>query len=577
MKGKYLWIILSSMLFACQSPKKNDGDFDAFSKIFIEDLWKQYPNWALSVGYHVYDSILEISDDETRKAQLEFSNRYLKMLDNFDIETLSATHKTDYYLIKNFLSSRTFYNELKAYEWNPSDANYGNLLFEIFNNNKATLAQKVTNASKFLSRSVEYYTKWKKQLKIPTKEHNALAISQLQGTIAMMRKDIADSFLQAKADTTVLQQAVRSIQDFIVHLQSIASNIQSGKIQSKSFRIGKDLFSKKFEVEIQSSYTAEEIYKKALAEKQSIHQQMFTYAQKLAPLYIKKSNTPKDTLAFIKSVIDAVSRSHIDRTHFQDEIVRQIPILSDFVRGKNLLNLDSSKPLEVRKEPEWMAGIAGASISSPGPYDSNGKTFYNVGSLASYSPSEAESFLREYNQYTLQILNIHEAIPGHYVQLLHSNASPSLVQAILLNGAMIEGWAVYAERMMMEAGWDNNTTINKVASPDEMWLMYLKWRLRVCCNTILDYSVHVLDMTEEEALHLLQYEAFQEKKEAQSKWKRSTLSQVQLCSYFTGYTEIYELREKIKKENKNFDLKTFHEQLLNCGSAPVKYISSMMR
>ena len=152
-----------------------------------------------------------------------------------------------------------------------------------------------------------------------------------------------------------------------------------------------------------------------------------------------------------------------------------------------------------------MAGVAGASISAPGPYDKNGNTYYNVGSLASWDKDRAESYLREYNHYILQILNIHEAIPGHYTQLVYANQSPSLIKAIFGNGAMIEGWAVYTERMMLESGYENS---------DEMWLMYYKWNLRTTCNTILDYSVHTKEMSKEDALNLLINEAFQQKAEA---------------------------------------------------------------
>ena len=239
--------------------------------------------------------------------------------------------------------------------------------------------------------------------------------------------------------------------------------------------------------------------------------------------------------------------------------------------------MDPSKPLVVRKEPAYMAGVAGASISAPGPYDKGGDTYYNVGSLAAYAPEEAESYLREYNKYTLQILNIHEAIPGHYAQLIYANQSPSIIKAIFGNNTMIEGWAVYTERMMMESGWDKNILVNATEEADEMWLLYYKWHLRVVCNTILDYSVQCLNMTKEEALNLLMNDAFQEKAEAEGKWRRASVTNVQLCSYFTGFTEIYQLREDIKNEQGNaFDLKVFHEKFLSYGSSPVKFIKELM-
>jgi uncharacterized protein (DUF885 family) len=110
-----------------------------------------------------------------------------------------------------------------------------------------------------------------------------------------------------------------------------------------------------------------------------------------------------------------------------------------------------------------------------------------------------------------------------------------------------------------------------------MWLMYSKWHLRVVCNTILDYSVHSLNMSKEDAMDLLMNQAFQEQAEADGKWKRATLSQVQLCSYFTGFTEIYDLRSELKaKQGEQFSLKKFHEEFLSYGSSPVRYIKRLM-
>jgi uncharacterized protein (DUF885 family) len=268
-------------------------------------------------------------------------------------------------------------------------------------------------------------------------------------------------------------------------------------------------------------------------------------------------------------------------------IEQQIPVLIEFIKKKDLIYIDPTKPLVVRKEPAYMAGLAGASVSSPGPYDKNGNTYYNVGSLSGWTKERAESYLREYNYYILQILNIHEAIPGHYTQLIYSNQEPvmsdstkrkssNIIKSIFGNGAMIEGWAVYTERMMLENGYGAPEGSND-AEP-EMWLMYYKWNLRSTCNTILDYGVHVNNLSKEEALKLLTKEAFQQQAEAEGKWRRVTLSQVQLCSYFTGYTEIYDFREELKqKMGASFQLKQFHEKFLSYGSAPVKYIKELMQ
>jgi uncharacterized protein (DUF885 family) len=304
------------------------------------------------------------------------------------------------------------------------------------------------------------------------------------------------------------------------------------------------------------------MYHKAVADKDRVTAEMVKITDKLWPKYFPNTERPSKDRDAVAKLIKHLSVKHVARDEFVPEIKRQIPDLEAFVREKDLITLDPEKPLVVRETPEYMRGFAGASISAPGPYDKKENTYYNVTPLDNMSDEQAESYLREYNHWILQILNIHEAIPGHYTQLVYSNESPSLIKSIFANGAMIEGWAVYTERMMLEEGYGD--------FEPEMWLMYYKWNLRVICNTILDYAIQVKGISKEEGLDLLMNGAFQEKAEAEGKWRRATLSQVQLTSYYSGYREIYDFRESLKAaQGDDFNLKAFHEQFLSYGSTPV--------
>ena len=363
-----------------------------------------------------------------------------------------------------------------------------------------------------------------------------------------------------------LKKAQQSIDNYLMFLEEKKLQLEENP-KRKSFRIGKELFSKKFEYDIVSSFTAEEIYSDALRMKKELHSKMYDLSVQLWEDY-GEGELSSDTLKMIRAVIDNLSLEHCHRDSFITTIRQQIPQLVNFVKKKDLMYLDPEKTLVVRETPVYMRGVAGASISAPGPYEPKGSTYYNVTPLDHYSEDEAESYLREYNSNMLQILNIHEAIPGHYTQLVYSNKAPSMIKSLFGNGAMIEGWAVYTERMMLEEGYGNN-------SP-EMWLMYYKWNLRTVCNTILDYSVHGKDLEKTEAMDLLINQAFQQQTEAEGKWYRSQVSQVQLCSYYTGYREIYQLRDEYKSMKNDFSLKRFHEEFLSYGSSPVKYIKTLM-
>jgi uncharacterized protein (DUF885 family) len=180
-----------------------------------------------------------------------------------------------------------------------------------------------------------------------------------------------------------------------------------------------------------------------------------------------------------------------------------------------------------------------------------------------------ESFLREYNDWTLQILNIHEAVPGHYTQLVHANKSPSLVTAVFANGSMIEGWAVFGEKVMLDAGYGNNAP--------EMWLMWMKWNLRSVMNTILDYEIQTMNLDREAAMRYMTREAFQEETEAVEKWTRASRTQVQLTSYFNGYAEITALRDEMRaKQGSAFSVKGFNNKFLSYGNAPIRRIREVM-
>jgi len=575
-----LTVILVISVSACkEQPKKEvvidqNENFNAFKEEFLQGLWKQSPGWASYVGLHDYDSILNIDSEENKQKFLNSLKEMDATLKTFELDNLDDGNKIDYQLIENTLESGAwFVNEFKDHEWDASGYNIADRVWVIVNGDYADLDTRLEILSVLLVNVPEYYEVAIENLTRPTMEHLELGLNQNQGAMWLLGDNLLDSISSsalsdAKKETLVarVQSSKEAVSNYISTLEKLKVELADGKAQSA--RIGKALFDKKYALEINSDYTAEEIYHKALKEKKRIHQQMIEISDSIWDYHLAGIEKPTDKIVMVKMLIDKIAEKHVTREDFVDEIRRQMPILAAFVKENNLLTQDPSKPLVVREMPIHLRGVSGASVTSPGPYEKGKDTYYNVTPLDGYSDEEAESFLKEYNHYILQILNIHEGIPGHYTQLVYGNESPSIIKSILGNGSMIEGWANYAEIMMLEEGYSE--------SP-EMWLMWYKWQLRSVTNTILDYSYHVLNLQKEEALQLMIAEAFQEKTEAEEKWVRVTLSSVQLTSYFTGFSEIYKLRDEMKAlKGDDFDLKEFHEQFLSYGNSPVKYIRELM-
>jgi len=565
-----LFVFICSITFVnAASTLSYDKQFDTYKGNFILRLWKQYPEWATAIGFHKYDSVLNVPSQKKLQQDNAFTQKEKSKLAVFNVNKLSDLNKIDYYLIDNFLNKCLWENNLlKRWEWNPADYNVGEGFAYILSENYAPLKKRVADLYIKMKNVPAYYEAAKANIKNPSVEHLNLAIDQNESIISIFENDFTDSvkalhFYPETEDLYIkrAKAAANAIRSYVQFLKDLKNP------NPRSFRLGEQLYAQKFNFDIQSQYSIAQIYQAAMQRKDYLHNEMYKITTQLWANYFDK-DIPSDKLKAIKMMIDTISYMHVKPENFKKEIEDHLPQLASYVKNKNLVYMDSNKPLKVRKEPGYMAGVAGASMSSPGPYEKEGTAYYNVGTLDGWSPDKAESYLREYNYYILQILNIHEAIPGHYVQLMHANKSPSIIKTIFENGAMVEGWAVYSEYMMLESGYQN--------SP-EMWLMYYKWNLRSVCNTILDISVHTKDMSKDAAMDLLINQAFQQQAEADGKWKRVTLTSVQLDSYFTGFYEILQLRDAYKTKMGNaYSVKTFNDKFLSYGSSPVKYISQMM-
>jgi uncharacterized protein (DUF885 family) len=550
--------------------------FEQFVESFIEKFWQHNPGYGVYVGYYKHDDMLPVPNKKTQTKSLAFYNSQLALLDKIDPKTLPANQASDYFILKNQIESSIWYmTELKSGTWNPSNYNVAGVFGVILNTDYKPKSERLLTIMKRMDNIPAYYKAAKANLTQPTVTHTELAIQQSKGTLnlfnqsiksAVETSDLSTEDKQAFAEKLVM--STNAISGYIDWLEKRLPELKSAK-DTRDFRIGKALYEKKFELDIYSGYTAEQLYQKALSERERVHKKMTQIANDLWPKYFAEQAKPESNLVMIKQLIDHISEKHVKRDEFVESIRKQIPELEAFVIEHNLLEMDKEKPLVVRETPEYQRGFAGASINAPGPYDAKANTYYNVTPLDDMTDEQAESYLREYNHWLLQILNIHEAVPGHYTQLVHSNKSPSIVKSIFGNGAMVEGWAVYTERMMLEQGYGD--------FEPELWLMYYKWNLRVITNSILDYSIQVLGINEEQALDMMINQAFQEEAEARGKWRRATLSQVQLTSYFTGYSEIYQLREDLKAVvGDKFNLTDFHNQFLSYGSAPVPIIRELM-
>jgi len=584
MRSLTFLVALGAALAASAQPVKHEatpmtGDdvrFTQYVERLFDEIWKQNPSYAFQVGYYKYSDRLEVPDAASRAARLKLDESVLAALKRFDEGKLSPGSRVDLLLLRNQAESDVWYVKIfRDWQWQPSEYNVADSFARQLGTEYAPLEKRLRDMLAKLAKVPDYYAAARKNIDRPTLEHTELALDQNKGALGVFGDDLMkmvdDSTLTKREKALFVKRVVAArsaIQGYVDFLTDLNAKLKQGG--ARSFRIGKELYAQKFAFDVQSRYTAEQLYEKALGEKTVLLDGMEKISRDLWPKHLGGRPMPTDRFELIGVVIGELSKHHTTADKFVETIRNQLPELERFVREHDLVDMDTSRPLVVRDAPSYLRGVAGAFVQAPGPYDPTAKTFYNVTPLDGYTPERAESYLREYNDWMLQLLNIHEAIPGHYVQLVHANKSKSLVKSIFGNEAMREGWAVYGERMMLDAGYGGGTP--------EMWLIWMKWNLRAVANTIIDYRTQVGDMTKEQMVTFLTREAFQSEAEANNKWRRATLRQVQLTSYFNGYAEITDLRNEEKARlGEKFSLRDFNNKFLSYGSAPVRYIRELMQ
>ena len=568
------------MTVACKTPVENkplhaDEDFSGFETRFLDRYWNEYPSQSITIGYGKYYDRLVIPDSAAFAAHVLFSRAWLDSLNTLDYNALSDNNKISFNIIKNQLESDIWYqSELNPQQWDAASYNLSNDCYYIINQPYAPLDERLRILSKRLENADRYYEAAFKMLSRPTRESVGLAAMQNKGGLSIFGKDLTDSINSShltETEKNALHANIsKTVKAINVYVDSLDGILKNKNYVFRKFSIGKELFATKFRYDLATNFTPEEIYGKALAEKKSVTARMFRTSDSLWGRFYAGKPKPKDSLVLIKQVIDAISLDHAQGKDFFDTLRNQVYALKRFIIAKDLFDFDTSYPIVVRLMPEYARGFALANAEFTPPYQKSGETYFNIDDVTRYPKDKMESTLREVNKYASQLLSIHEAIPGHCLQGIYNNKKSSdVLRSVFQNGAMTEGWAVYTESMMLENGWGDFLP--------EMQMMHDKLKLRELGNVIIDYQMQCLDSPKEAIMNLLVNELFQTKSQAEEKYHRATLSQVQLCSYYAGATAIAALREEYKaKMGTGYSLKNFHENFLKYGSSPVKYIRERM-
>jgi len=554
-----------------------DRKLNAFFHDYLETEFRDQPLEATQLGDHRFDSRLDDLSREAIQARRVRAGETLAALpQRIDYAQLSRDSQIDYEIFRQELTRSIWLAEnIHPYEEDPRV--YGGYISDsVYLLLTQSTLPKETNIANCLARMEQIprvVAAAKANLNHPARPLLETAIRQNQGSVAFYEKDLfefAGKTPQLTALKASAQRVAACLKDYQAFLERDLLPRATG-----DWRLGRDKFYRKLELDLDANLTADQVLADAQAEFERVQRDMYVVARQLWSGYYAGRALPPDDAAgrreTIQKVLDHIGQDHGRPEDLTREVRKDVAQIKRFISERDFLRLPKPDSCRVVEMPEFQRGNSTAYMNSPPPLDPKALGYYAVSPPPKdWSAQRVKSYLEEYNRYMLQILTIHEAYPGHYVQFEYANRNPSVIRRVLQSGVFIEGWAVYTEQTMLDEGYGRGDLALR--------LTQLKFYLRAVANAILDHRMHCDGMTDDAALKFLTEETYQSEGEARLKIIRAKQSAVQLSTYFVGRMAHYRLRQAVERElGAGFDLGRFHEAVLAHGPVPVKYLPELVR
>jgi len=545
-----------------------DADFAGLAREYLDDRAERHPETATSLGDHRFDARLSDPSARALEDERRALDGWAARLAAIDSGALSAEHRVDAAMMADSVARRAFeIDELREHTWNPLQANPGKAIYQLLARDFAPLPDRLGSVAGRLAAVPAVLAEARRQLGSMPRVHLETAIGQFDGTIALVSNQI-DAALEAAPGCAAELARVRpaALEALTGHRDWLSARLAEADGFADP-RIGPERFARKLSLTLGAAADADAILARARADLDRV-------SQEIAGLAARMSGVPDAGPEVVRQVLDRLAQDVPDDTTILEFCRDALAAQTAFVTERRLLSVYDD-PVELIVMPEIDRGVAVAYCDSPGPLEPSPlSTFIAVSPTpAGWTAERVASFYREYNRHMVHNLMVHEAMPGHYLQLQHSRrfaGSDTAIRAALRSGSFTEGWAVYTERIMAEQQYPGE------GDPRAVRMQQLKMQLRTIINAILDAGIHGHGMTEAEAMALMTGRGHQEEGEAAGKWRRSQLTSAQLSTYYVGYSEISDLASDLRAADPGRTDRQVHDRMLAHGSPPVRLLRTLI-
>jgi len=565
--------MIAATLLSCAAGAPAGADdttgFDRLADAFLERYLQEHPVSATQLGDHRRDGQWPDVSEEARTARAAWLRGVRDDLSAIDASALGPEQQIDAAILAHRIDASLFtMEELRPWETNPLSATgtVGSGLDYLVTRDFAPLPQRMESLRQRLETLPAFLQRCQAALGTPSRIHTETAIDQNRGLIGFvegpMRAQFTQAPDQAEALVTAADQAVEALERYQTFLEQ-----ELLPRSTADYRLGPDLYARKLRYTLDTDMGPDDVVARAKDLLETTTAEMAEVARQLHPELFGDEPLPGGDDALIRKVLDRIADDRPNDATLSQEAQQTLRDATRFVATHDLVTLPN-EAVDVIEMPEFRRGVAIAYCDAPGPFEEQRQTFYAIAPPPrSWSQERRDSFYREYNRAMLMELTVHEAMPGHYLQLAHASRFTSPVRSVFGSGTFVEGWALYSEWMMIQRGFGG----------PGVRLQRLKMVLRLCINSILDHGVHAGSMTREEALALMTGRGFQEEGEAEGKWRRACLTSTQLSTYLVGMLEVMQLRQDAEAAaGGGFDVKAFNDELLAHGSPPPRHLRTLL-
>jgi uncharacterized protein (DUF885 family) len=534
-------------------------EFVPLAESIVDAILEADPGLASEAGDHRFDDRMPDLSPGAVAAEVAMLRDAADALSGIDADGLDPEDQVDHAILSAVVERGLFEaTDVREHEWNPLRHNPGPLLHALMSRQFAPAEERLAGVAGRLAAIPDTLATARAVLRDVPRIHAETAVGQFAGTASLIRDELPALIEQAPGMRATVDPAasaaLAALAEFDGWLRARLDSTDPGRDP----RLGRRLWEARLWHTLDTELPAAEVLSRA-------QKNLARVSEALREASAELVGGPA-TDETVRRALDSLAAQHPTDASIVALARVTMEEATEFVRKHDVLTL-LDDPLVIEEMPEFARGVAVAYCDPPGPLETaDVPTFYCISPApADWSAERVESFYREYNDHMLRDLTVHEAMPGHFLQIAHSRRfrAATRVRSLGWSGPFVEGWAVYAEELMAGLGFGGLP----------VRLQQLKMQLRMSLNAIIDQRVHCEDLPESEAMALMTGAGFQEEGEAAGKWRRALLTSTQLSTYFVGYTEVSAIAAA-----RPFGAtpKAWHDAMLAHGSPPPRHLSTLL-